>query len=62
MIVWINGAFGAGKSGTARELVGLIPHSTLYDPEATGAALRRLLPAERLAGVDDYQDLPIWRR
>ncbi|MEV6357761.1 NUDIX hydrolase [Streptomyces hydrogenans] len=62
MIVWINGAFGAGKSSTARELVGLIPHSTLYDPEATGAALRRLLPADRLAEVDDYQDLPIWRR
>ncbi|MFD8011837.1 NUDIX domain-containing protein [Streptomyces sp. NPDC059762] len=62
MIVWINGAFGAGKSSTARELVGLIPHSTLYDPEATGAALRGLLPAKRLAEVDDYQDLPIWRR
>ncbi|MEV6202828.1 NUDIX domain-containing protein [Streptomyces sp. NPDC051771] len=62
MIVWINGAFGAGKSRTARELVGLIPHSTLYDPEATGAALRRLLPDKRLAEVDDYQDLPIWRR
>ncbi|GHA85819.1 NUDIX domain-containing protein [Streptomyces termitum] len=62
MIVWINGAFGAGKSSTARELVGLIPHSTLYDPETTGGHLRRLLPAERLAEVDDYQDLPIWRR
>ncbi|MFE6223988.1 MULTISPECIES: NUDIX hydrolase [unclassified Streptomyces] len=62
MIVWINGAFGAGKSSTARELVGLIPHSTLYDPEATGAEVRRLLPAKRLAEVDDYQDLPLWRR
>ncbi|MFC7966155.1 NUDIX hydrolase [Streptomyces cinereoruber] len=62
MIVWINGAFGAGKSSTARELVDLIPHSTLYDPEATGDAVRRLLPAKRLAEVEDYQDLPIWRR
>ncbi len=62
MIVWINGAFGAGKSGTARELVDLIPHSTLYDPETTGDAVRRLLPAKRLAEVEDYQDLPIWRR
>ncbi|MEU2117695.1 NUDIX domain-containing protein [Streptomyces sp. NPDC016459] len=62
MIVWINGAFGAGKSSTARELVELIPNSTLYDPELTGGGLRGLLPAKRLAEVEDYQDLPIWRR
>ncbi|MFF1512196.1 NUDIX domain-containing protein [Streptomyces sp. NPDC058326] len=62
MIVWINGAFGAGKSSTARELVDLIPNSTLYDPELIGTAMRRLLPAKRLAEVEDYQDLPIWRR
>ncbi|MEU7702442.1 NUDIX domain-containing protein [Streptomyces sp. NPDC039028] len=62
MIVWVNGAFGAGKSSTARELVDLIPNSTLYDPEVTGGGLRGLLPAKRLAEVEDYQDLPIWRR
>ncbi|MFI8962489.1 NUDIX domain-containing protein [Streptomyces sp. NPDC053493] len=62
MIVWINGAFGAGKTSTARELVELIPNSTLYDPELTGGALRRLLPQKRLAEVTDFQDLPIWRR
>ncbi|GAA0267548.1 NUDIX hydrolase [Streptomyces polychromogenes] len=62
MIVWINGAFGAGKTGTARELVALLPDSTLYDPELIGDALRRLLPGKRLAEVDDYQDLPSWRR
>ncbi|MFE0641118.1 NUDIX domain-containing protein [Streptomyces sp. NPDC058877] len=62
MIVWINGTFGAGKSSTARELVDLIPNSTLYDPEVTGGGLRRLLPAKKLAEVADYQDLPIWRR
>ncbi len=62
MIVWINGAFGAGKTSAARELVDLIPNSTLYDPELVGAALPGLLPPERLAAVDDVQDLPIWRR
>ncbi|MFF5703182.1 NUDIX domain-containing protein [Streptomyces sp. NPDC012794] len=62
MIVWINGTFGAGKTSTARELAGLLPDSSLYDPELTGDALRRLLPAKRLAEVDDYQDLPSWRR
>ncbi|MEU9037668.1 NUDIX domain-containing protein [Streptomyces sp. NPDC048352] len=62
MIVWINGTFGAGKTSTARELAGLLPDSSLYDPELIGDALRRLLPAKRLAEVDDYQDLPSWRR
>ncbi|MFE7131793.1 NUDIX domain-containing protein [Streptomyces sp. NPDC057638] len=62
MIVWINGAFGAGKTSTAQELIDLIPHSTLYDPEVTAAGLRQLLPPKLLAEVDDYQDLPIWRR
>ncbi|MET9441870.1 NUDIX domain-containing protein [Streptomyces sp. NPDC006610] len=61
-VVWINGAFGAGKSTTARELIELIPNSTLFDPEDIGGALGHLLPAKRLAEVGDFQDLPIWRR
>ncbi|MCH5675269.1 NUDIX hydrolase [Streptomyces gilvus] len=62
MIVWINGAFGAGKTTTARELIELIPNSTLFDPEVIGGGLTHLLPAKHLAEVGDYQDLPIWRR
>lgn len=62
MIVWINGAFGAGKTSTARELIDLIPNSTLFDPELIDGGLRDLLPQKRLAEVGDYQDLPIWRR
>ncbi|MFD6293183.1 NUDIX domain-containing protein [Streptomyces sp. NPDC060205] len=62
MIVWINGAFGAGKTTTARELIDLIPNSTLFDPELIGTGLAQLLPAKRLAEVGDFQDLPIWRR
>ncbi|MEU1177945.1 NUDIX domain-containing protein [Streptomyces sp. NPDC005820] len=61
-VVWINGAFGAGKTTTARELIDLIPNSTLFDPEVIGGALPHLLPPKRLAEVGDYQDLPIWRR
>ncbi|PKW06163.1 ADP-ribose pyrophosphatase YjhB, NUDIX family [Streptomyces sp. 1222.5] len=61
-VVWINGAFGAGKTTTARELIELIPNSTLFDPEVVGAALTHLLPAKRLAEVSDFQDLPVWRR
>jgi 8-oxo-dGTP pyrophosphatase MutT (NUDIX family) len=62
MIVWINGAFGAGKTATARELTDLIPNSALFDPEVIGSALGHLLPPKRLADVGDFQDLPIWRR
>ncbi|MGW0859824.1 NUDIX domain-containing protein [Streptomyces sp. NPDC002690] len=62
MIVWVNGAFSAGKTSAACELLDLIPNSTLYDPGLTGAALRGLLPQKRLAEVTDFQDLPIWRR
>ncbi|MET9100839.1 NUDIX hydrolase [Streptomyces antibioticus] len=61
-VVWINGAFGAGKTTTARELIDLLPNSTLFDPEVIGAALPHLLPAKHLAEVGDLQDLPIWRR
>lgn len=62
MIVWINGAFGAGKTTTARELIDLIPNSTFFDPEIIGGALPHLLPPKHLAEVGDFQDLPIWRR
>ncbi|MEV8316710.1 NUDIX domain-containing protein [Streptomyces sp. NPDC059900] len=62
MIVWINGAFGAGKTSAARELIELIPNSTLFDPEIIGRGLPDLLPPKHLAEVSDYQDLPIWRR
>ncbi|WP_221354180.1 NUDIX hydrolase [Streptomyces beigongshangae] len=62
IVVWINGASGAGKTTTARELIDLIPNSTLFDPEIIGTELTHLLPAKRLAEVGDFQDLPIWRR
>ncbi|MFD3610858.1 NUDIX domain-containing protein [Streptomyces atroolivaceus] len=62
MVLWINGAFSAGKTSAACELIDLIPNSTFYDPELIGGGLRRLLPQKKLAEVTDFQDLPIWRR
>ncbi|WP_030829661.1 NUDIX hydrolase [Streptomyces hygroscopicus] len=62
MIVWLNGALGAGKTAAARELVDFIPGSTFYDPELVGNGLRMMLPRKRLEEVTDYQDLPSWRR
>jgi chloramphenicol 3-O-phosphotransferase len=33
MIIWLNGAFGAGKTQTAFELHSRIPDSYVFDPE-----------------------------
>jgi 8-oxo-dGTP pyrophosphatase MutT (NUDIX family)/predicted kinase len=62
VIIWVNGAFGAGKTDAAREMLDLIPASTLYEPEVLGSCLRQLLPEKRLQEVTQYQELPIWRR
>jgi 8-oxo-dGTP pyrophosphatase MutT (NUDIX family)/predicted kinase len=62
VIIWVNGAFGAGKSRAAREMLDLIPDSTLYEPDSLSDCLLRLLPEKRLQAVTDLQELPIWRR
>jgi 8-oxo-dGTP pyrophosphatase MutT (NUDIX family) len=62
VIIWLNGPFGAGKASTAREMLDLIPESTLYEPDVLGGCLRRMLPEKRLQEVSVQEDLPIWRR
>jgi hypothetical protein len=61
VILLLNGAFGIGKTTAARALVRRFPRAVLYDPEVIGIALQRVA---RLTGrkVDDFQDLPLWRR
>ena len=59
MIVWINGAFGAGKTTLAQELHRRVPDAMLFDPESVGALLRTCVPAPESG---DFQDLPAWRR
>ncbi|MGG4467865.1 AAA family ATPase [Paenibacillus alvei] len=59
MIIWINGAFGAGKTQTAHELHRRIPNSCIYDPENAGYFLRENLPASTFKA--DFQDMPMWR-
>lgn len=58
MIIWINGAFGVGKTRVARHIVARRPRMRLFDPEQIGFLLRRLMPD---AGVGDFQDLQLWR-
>lgn len=59
MIVWINGAFGVGKTTTARLLAAVDPSLRLFDPELVGYMLRAALPD---VSVVDFQDLSPWRR
>jgi len=58
VIVWLNGAFGAGKTTTAHRLRALVPGSRLFDPETVGYMLGPNL-ADR--PVSDFQDWPPWR-
>lgn len=61
MIVWINGAFGAGKSTLAAGLHTALSQSVLADPEDIGALLRQSM-AGHYQQLRDYQDYPAWRR
>ncbi|MCU6710627.1 AAA family ATPase [Paenibacillus sp. J5C_2022] len=59
MIIWINGAFGAGKTTSAYELHRRTPGTFLYDPENVGYFIRKNAPKPIL--LDDFQDHPEWR-
>jgi hypothetical protein len=61
VIIFVNGAFGIGKTAVARALVRHFPRSLLFDPEKIGGPLQF---AARSVGrdVDDFQDLRAWRR
>ncbi|MWA10800.1 AAA family ATPase [Streptomyces sp. BA2] len=59
MIVWINGSYGAGKTTTSEELVGLLPAARLFDAEEVGYMLHHVLgPLQEEA---DFQHWPPWR-
>lgn len=58
MLIWLNGAFGSGKTTLSEELRALIPGCVVYDPEHIGFAVRRFVPP---APSGDFQDLPVWR-
>ena len=59
MIIWINGAFGAGKTQTACALERRLPNSYVYDPENAGFFIRENIPPSIRTG--DFQDYPLWR-
>jgi thymidylate kinase len=59
MIIFINGAFGSGKTTLANLLVERLPNALLYDPEEVGAMLRHILAP--IDNPSDFQDYPLWR-
>lgn len=59
MIIWLNGAFGSGKTQTACELHRRLKRSYVYDPENAGYFIRDNIPSE--IGKEDFQDHPMWR-
>jgi hypothetical protein len=59
LLIWINGAHGAGKSSVARVLASRIPDARIVDPEQIGFMLRRLMPSDRRL---DFKDDRLWRK
>ena len=59
MIVWINGAFGSGKTTTGTLVAEREPRLRLFDPESVGYLLRDQLSDQ---DVSDFQELASWRR
>ncbi|MBV7672212.1 ATP-binding protein [Streptomyces halstedii] len=57
MIIWVNGAFGSGKTTLVDELHRRRPDALVYDPEHTGFVLRNIVREH----TGDFQDLPLWR-
>lgn len=59
MIIWINGAFGVGKTQTSYELKRRIPNSIIYDPEQIGFFINNNIP--KILTKGDFQNHSIWR-
>ncbi len=59
MIIWINGAFGSGKTTCAYELNKRLPDSYVYDPENIGYFIRKNIPKE--LHELDFQNHEQWR-
>ena len=60
MLVWIDGAFGAGKTSVAKALARRWPAALTFDPEQLGFLLRRVVPPD--LRTRDFQEMPLWRQ
>ena len=57
VIVWINGAFGSGKTTTADLVAKRLDGAKLFDPEYVGYMLMPFVQS----ATGDFQDLRLWR-
>jgi hypothetical protein len=57
VIVWINGAFGCGKTTTANLVAERMDGARVFDPEYVGYMLMRFVESP----TGDFQDLGLWR-
>jgi len=60
MILWVNGAFGSGKSSVADAIHKKICPSFIYDPEQVGYFLWNNFPDE-MSRKGNFQHMEIWR-
>jgi len=59
-VVWINGAFGVGKTTVAELLAGSLDSAFILDPEVIGETLWKHLVPPQLR-PSDFQDIGLWR-
>lgn len=57
-LIWLNGAFGAGKTTTAAHVLMLLETWRFFDPESVGYMLRGSMHD---LGREDFQDFHAWR-
>ncbi|HVE58093.1 MAG TPA: hypothetical protein VNB22_14775 [Pyrinomonadaceae bacterium] len=62
MILFLNGAFGVGKTTVGHILRKRLTGSLLYNPEWTGSVLMRIPFNFQGSGTDDFQDIELWRK
>jgi len=60
LILWINGAFGCGKSSVAEAINKRINNSFIYDPEQVGYFLWHVFPDE-MKRKGNFQHIDMWR-
>lgn len=58
-IIWINGAFGSGKTTCVEMLNKIINNSIIFDPEISGTMINSILPSK--LKLYDFQDYKEWR-
>jgi len=60
MIIWINGAFGSGKTSVAEAIDNKTENSFIYDPENVGYFLWGVFPDE-MKRKGNFQHIGMWR-